>query len=213
MRCPSGPMGIIAVVLAVTAAAPAAASNYLKCDRCSAPQMRHLALQQGFGRYLVGSVSDHALRAFLVTPASATDNKLQARDGEIYPPERKAFSQLIEFYNLPPVGYDKHVTVQYPGAGDATAVTTGKARPLGPTMSFADPETSAYDVIDGGPRQNAFLQSIKNSGAFKAYGKPPFVEVFPRALTVTFADGGRIGVYIDTGELPYQLLVSGGVCP
>lgn len=198
---------VLSVAAAIAATSPAMASTYLSCDGCGAAQMRQTALRQGFGRYLVGSVTDQKLRAFRVMPEAGAGSALQASDGEIYPPEREGFAALVRFYNAGPVGYHKHFTVQFPGAGDTSAAAAGKAGPLGPTMNFADTKTNAYDVVDGGPRQNAFLQSIKNSGAFKTYGKPPFVEIFPSALTVAFADGSRIRVYIDTGTLPHQLSV------
>lgn len=200
---------LAAVVMAL--AAPAAASNYLACDGCSISQMRQLALKQGMGRYVVGSVTNRTLQAFEVLPTSRADSALQARKGEIYPPERTAFTALVQFYNMPPVGYHKHFTVHYPGVAPSPAQAAhANNRLTSDTVAYANRAINAYDVIDGGPAQNALLQSLNHTGVFKSYGKPPFVEVFPNAVRVAFADGSSIGVRVNKTEHPAQLQVSAG---
>lgn len=89
------------------------------------------------------------------------------------------------------------------------------------TVNYPTPGTNVYSVINSGPAQNAFLGWIGNLGMFNisntltdfAYMLSVFhvtnINNMPMvSFTVTFTDDSRIGVYVDSSQLPMQILIN-----
>lgn len=90
--------------------------------------------------------------------------------------------------------------------------------PGGGTVSYPTPGVNAYSVINSGPTQNAFLtwvaglssfnvENMINTGlsALAVFDITDVDSVPVVSITVTFADGSHVDVYIDNTQQPPQV--------
>lgn len=159
------------------------------------------------------------------------------------PAEVQAFSYYRDFYHAAPAGYKKHYNLIIVRSGAAASTSyndhvdampsssgtrsrhfdpmpMGSPAPGGGEVSYPEPGVNAYDVVNGGPAQNAFLawigrlpsygirdQSIAAVTALSVFHIADSSAIPELTFTVTFTDGSHIGVYVDTTEHPPQLEV------
>lgn len=216
------------------------ASTYIPCDNCTFGQQATTAISHGVGRYVVGNVLGNDVNAFRVYLAfnqnaigtgiaSPNGMQLYSDDGVITAAETAAFSSLVAFYNAAPVGYQKQFNLQIVAAGTSslTPMATVGAGGLKPSVTapgvgsvqYPTPGINAYNVLNGGPQQNQFLNWVGNlpqlainstvsnlvgTSILRAVGASPWSV----GITIYFTDGSHIGAYVDMTQTPAALLVN-----
>lgn len=162
---------------------------------------------------------------------------------EVSSEESSAFSELTSFYKSIPTGYHKQFNLRIVPAGQAVGLPDvarshlgtqsnvfmpeskiqpfSEPAPGGGTINYPTPGTNVYDVINSGPKQNAFLSwldgvptySISSilTSATKAASVLHITDTsnMPTlSFTITFEDGSHIGAYVDFSQQPPQLVIN-----
>lgn len=170
-------------------------------------------------------------------------NQMYADLDSVDAQESAAFMDYVEFHDSDPVGYRKHYDLRIVKPGESVGVPNAPAAltlnalihsdagaryhpesapvPGGGTVSYPTPGTNVYDVINSGPKQNAFLSWV---GSLTVFGISNQMNTAISAasvlhitdpddmptlsFTVTFEDGSHVGVYVDLKQAPAQILVN-----
>ena len=174
------------------------------------------------------SVGSEALLNFQISPQARVVTEVYGQPVETYIAD--AFANLVKFYYVQPVGWKKYYEIKMIDLLNPTSPNyrrfydNGRFTPkkvpslLGetlafPLISYPDPTITAHDVVNSGPKQNQFLDTIQSSalqkiniGMVDATNFLSALHIIDASklssivLLVEFTDGSRIKVVLDKDQ-------------